>query len=498
MAIKITKYVEITSGVGGVAQVSLRELIGRLFTINPLAPTKSFIEFGDADSVGVYFGTDSEEYKRSVFYFVFVSKQITIPQKISFARWAEVDTAPQIFGTAANHIVGDFTGISDGAFALTLGPDTEIITGIDFTLDVSLADVATTIEDAMQAANVAALWTGATVTYNITDKRFEMTGGAIGANVVVVADAGSGTEIAGLIGWLNLGTILSDGVVAESITDVLTESAGASNNFGSFAFMPALTEADIVEAATWNKAQNVMFQFYAAVLETDAQSTFDAVKDLGGTGVMIKSPTAVDEYPEMMPMMILASTDYSKRNANQNYMFYQFAISATVSDTTISNALDLIRMNYYGETQQAGASLRFFQRGLLMGLAADPLDMNIYANEQWLKDAAAVAIMNLLLALSAVPANDTGRTQVLGVVQDIIEQALFNATISVGKTLNATQQAFIAQVTGDDQAWRQIETIGYWIDAEVVEDGGEFKIVYTLLYAKADAVRKVEGTHTLI
>lgn len=501
MAIRFTKYVDIVSGVGGAVQVALRELIGRIFIINPLLPTKSFIEFTDLESVGIYFGTTSEEYLRASFYFAFVSKQITNAKKISFARWADVDTAPLIFGESANYLLADFTSIADGAFSLTLGPDTEIITGINFAGDLSLADVAATLEAAIQAANVAAMWTGATVTYNAVNKRFEFVGGATGANAITVANAGSGTEIAGLIGWLNPDTILSDGVVAESITDVLTESAGASNNFGSFLFQPAFTEDDIVEAATWADAQNVRFQFFHSVFEIDAQATYDAVKDIGATGIMIKDASTPDEYPEMMPMIILAATDYTRRNANQNYMYQQFAISSTVTDTQTSNDLDAIRMNYYGETQQAGRLLRFFQRGLLMGLATDPLDMNTFANEQWFKDAAGVAIMNLLLALSAVPANDIGRAQILGVIQGVIDQALFNATISVGKPINDTQKAFIESVTGDPDAWRQVQDIGYWIDALITEDQqnpGEFVATYLLIYGKADTVRKVEGTHTLI
>lgn len=501
MAIRFTKYVDIISGVGGRAQVALRELIGRLFITNTLLPTKSFIEFTDLESVGIYFGTSSEEYARANFYFSWVSKLITTAKKISFARWADEDTAPLIFGESGDYLIGDFTPISDGAFSLTLGADTEIITGLDFTTDASLADVATNLETAIQAANVAVMWTGATVTHNAIDKRFEFVGGATGNNSILVDDAGSGTEIAALIGWLNPDTILSDGVVEETITDVLTESAGYSNNFGSFLFQDAITLVEMTEAAEWAKAQNVRFQFLESVLEIDSQDTYDALKDIGATGIMIKDALTPGEYPEMIPMTILAATDYTRRNANQNYMYQQFPISSTVTDTQTSNDLDLIRMNYYGETQQAGSLLRFFQRGVLMGLSVDPLDMNTFANEQWFKDAAGVAIMNLLLALPAIPANDTGRSLILGVLQGVINQALFNATISVGKPINDTQKAYIEQVTGDPEAWRQIQNIGYWIDAFIAEDEnnpGEFIGNYLLIYGKGDAVRKVEGTHTLI
>lgn len=499
MPIKFEKYVDVTSGVGGAAQVENRELIGRLFTSNALVPTDSYLEATDLKSVGDYFGFDSEEYKRASFYFGWVSKLITSPQKISFARWTNADSAPQIFGEVSDYVLSDFTSIADGAITLTLGPDTEIITGLDFTTDLSLADVAATIQAGIQAANVAVLWTGATVTYNATRKSFDFVGGATGDAVISVANAGSGTEIAALIGWLNTGTILSDGNATETITEVLTNSDAVSNNFGSFLFMPALTQEEVVEAAEWSKAQNVKYQFYHAILEVDAQAYYDDLKDIGATGIMIKGASIVDEYPEMMPMNILAATDYSRRNVNQNYMFQQFNITATVTETANSDNLDDLRMNYYGQTQQAGAGLSFFQRGVLMGLSSDPLDMNTFANEQWLKDDAAVNIMNLLLAVTAVSATDTGTAQVLTSIQPTIDQAKFNGTIVEGKELDNTQQAFITAVTGDEDAWRQVENIGYWVEAKVEDDGqGGNKITYLLIYAKGDAIRKVEGTHTLI
>ncbi len=134
-----------------------------------------------------------------------------------------------------------------------------------------------------------------------------------------------------------------------------------------------------------------------------------------------------------------------------------------------------------------------------MGLAADPLDMGVYANEAFLKDSIGVAIINLLLAVSAVPANTSGVTQVLGAINDPIELALFNGTISIGKTLDSTQRAFVAGITGDATAFIQIQNAGYWINAVIEEPTpNEFEVVYTLLYSKNDVVRKVVGSHLLI
>jgi len=503
MSIAFTKYVDILSGVAGLPQVPQRELIGRLFSINQLIPTKSFAEFTDAESVGDYFGFNSEEYFRAQFYFGFVSKQVTSPQKISFARWANVPTAPQIFGEKSERQLSEFTVIVDGSLVITLGGITENIVGMNFAAALSFADVAATVQAAIQAANVDPLFSGATVVYDAIAQRFNLTGGNVGPANVEVGFSGIGTDIGDLIGWSNFngGTIYSDGVNAEPVTQVLSESAEASNNFGSYLFMPPLTEDELEQAASFALGSNVRFQFYHAVFEMDAAATFALLEQYDGTGIMIKSTEIPFQFPEMMPMCILAATDFNRRAANQNYMYYQFNIAPVVTDTTVSNQLDFFRMNYYGQTQQAGRPLSFFQRGVLMGRPTAPRDMNTYANEQWFKDAAGVVLMNLNLASPGVPANDSGRVEVLGVLQSPIDQALLNGTISVDKPLTAVQQATITQITGDPNAWRQVQGIGYWVDAAVVPNPlapEEFQITYLLVYAKGDIIRRIQGAHTLI
>lgn len=381
MAISFTKYVDITSGVGGGAGVRQRDLIGRIFTTNVLLAIGTIAEFDTLADVGTFFTTTSEEYKRASFYFGWVSKNISSPKKISFARW---DDTP-----------------------------------------------------------------------------------------------GTG----------------------ETLTEVLTASTEASNNFGSFAFIPALTLVQVTEVATWNAAQNVMFQFCAKVAAADASAWSTAL--IGYAGLSLTLDEIANEYHELIPMTILAATNYNKRNAVQNYMFQQFNVTPTVTTTTMSNAYDGERINYYGRTQTAGQNIDFYQRGVLMGGATAPTDMNTYANEQWLKDAAGSTIMSLLLSMPKVSANAGGRAQLIAVLQSVIDQALFNGTISVGKTLNTVQKLYIGTITGDDLAWHQVQSIGYWVDCTLesyvtVDGRTEWKAVYTLLYGKDDVIRSVDGTHILV
>jgi hypothetical protein len=138
----------------------------------------------------------------------------------------------------------------------------------------------------------------------------------------------------------------------------------------------------------------------------------------------------------------------------------------------------------------------------MFGLANEPSDQNIYVNEIWFKSACTAQLMTLLLALSQVPANSTGRAQILATLQGVIDQALFNGTISVGKPLSSAQKLYITNATGDSSAWQQVQSIGYWVDCVMqsfVQDGKtQWKAVYTLIYSKDDVIRKIEGADVLI
>ncbi len=502
MPIAFDQYVDITSSVGGVAVASNRELILRLVTTNELVPTGTVLEFTSSDDVGTHFGTTSEEFLQAQFYFGFINKLSTTASRISFTFWAEVDTVPLVFGETDTYVLGTFTDgpITDGAMTVTMGPDVEVITGIDFTGDTSLADVAATIEAAIIATAASVQFTGATVTFNAVDQRFELVGGGpAGAAAMDIAAGGSGTEVAPLIGWQEPGALFSDGEAIQTLTEVLTASSQLSNNYGSFAFIPTLDNTQITEVATWNDGENVKYMYLEKTLSANAQDLFDLIDDISGTGVTLFEVLTPSEYPWLLPAAIFASTPYFRRASVQNYMFQQASLTASVTTTTLAQFFDGIRTNYYGVTQQAGALLAFYQRGFLMGGSTDPIDMGVYANEVFLKDAIGVSIFNLLLAVPVVPANAAGTAQVLAAIQGNIDDALDSGIISVGKILNDTQVAFITVVTGDENAFLQIQNIGYWITAEVTEPtSNEFVVNYTLLYSKNDAVRKVEGTHTLI
>lgn len=500
MSISIKKYVDITSGVGGGNTVRQRDLIGRLFTTNPKVPVDGLVEITNAADAATYFGSTSEEYLRALFYFSFVSKLIVAPKKLTFARWADAASAPRIYGTKAGTSLTAFQAITTGTLTITAGADTANLTAISFAAATSLADVASALQTKIRAAS-GSQFTTATVTYDAIAGTFNFVGSSPAAAAISVTPTGTGNDIALKVGWGPL-AVFSPGVAVTSLTDTLTASADASNNFGSFAFLPTLTQDQIIEVATWNAARNVEFMYCIPVDDSNMVALSAAL--IGVSGQQLTYAPIATQYDEMCPMILMAATDYTKRNSVQNYMFQQFpTLTAKVTDTATSDELDAMRVNYYGNTQTAGQQINFYQRGVMGGGATALVDMNVYANELWLKDAAQANILSLLLSLPKISANIEGVSQILAILQDAIDRALFNGVISVGKTLTTVQRLYITELTDDELAWHQVQGIGYWVACEmqsyVTQDSRtEFKAVYTLIYSKDDDIRKVEGTHVLI
>ncbi|MBO1588963.1 DUF3383 family protein [Yersinia pseudotuberculosis] len=234
-----------------------------------------------------------------------------------------------------------------------------------------------------------------------------------------------------------------------------------------------------------------------------ASAYYDALKSIASVGLTLIATENTD-FDDQIPGTLMAATNYDGRNSVINYMYRQIpGVTPKVTTTLLSDTYDKLRINYYGRTQTAGQKIDFYQRGILMGGATAPVDMNVHANEQWLKDVCAAALLSLQLSLGRIPANISGQAQILTALQESINAALNNGVISVGKTFDIIQKLYITQLAGDDGAWQQVQNIGYWIDAVMrsttTEDGRiEWQCVYTLIYSKDDAVRRIVGTHALI
>lgn len=493
MAINQNRYVDITSGVGGVSAASRRELIGRILTTNQLAPTGQVLEFSELSQVGAHFGTESNEYAMAAKYFSYISEDIVSPDKISYARYSTSALPAQLISTAAIPVLSSFTQVTNGGMTLSFGGKSFPLTGLDFSSATSLSAVAGVVEAAIGAAGANAQFSGGRFVLSTTET----------GNVEIEAASAPDspyTDVSTLFGWDAASMpIISNGASASTLASELDRIDNLNNNFGSFAIVESagLSDDQIKEVAAWVDAGNVKYMWSVPVTQATAQGVANLVNGKNGVALTLSSG---DDYAEIAPMAIMAATDYSRRNAATNYMYKQFDAEATVTTDAQADVYDTMLVNYIGATQQAGRLIAFYQRGFLQGEIAD---MGVYANEIWLKDAIITECLNRFISLKKIPANSSGKVTMTLAVQGVIEEALANGTILSEKTLTNNQIAYITQVSGDSDAWMQVQNSGYWFDAQIKQRQNsagitEYYFDYILIYSKGDSVRKVEGSDILI
>lgn len=493
MSISIERYVSITSGVAGAQAVAQRELIGLRFSTSPKVPVGAHVVVANADDALDYFGASSDEYKFAAQYFGYTSPPpASKPEKLRFAAHVDVARPARIYGEDVATTIGELQAITAGSLTITLAGVTQTISAIDLSAQISFAGIVSEL-----TTKISAVFPGSSVDFDALSGTFNLTTGSIGTADISVTS----TALSELLGW-GAGAILSPGSAVLSPLESLRAAEQVTDSFGSFSLGATLTTGEIVEVATYAASLNLKYMYLQSVTAATAQAVSAAVLGIPSVGLVLNA--AAGEFKEALPQAIMAATNYSRRNATVNYMFRQLgALTADVTTDAGANLYDGLRVNYYGETANAGQKIAFFQRGFLCGGATDALDMNVHANEQWLKAYLTARLLSLQLSLGKIPANNEGRGYVLAQVTDAANLAKFNGTILPGKTLTTAQQIAVTQITGDADAWRDVQINGYWADAAVVERTGEagvteYVIQYTLVYSKNDVVRKIQGSHNLI
>lgn len=497
------RYVEIVSGVGGATAFATRQLILRLFTNSEAFPTNSVVNFSSESDLLSFLNNDStkEEYKQAVQYFSYVSKAIRKPKAISIARWAEVNTSAQVFGskTATLDKLKTYTA---AVLDVTLGGSTYNATAIDLSAAASYAAIAAILEGKIQALDASL--SGATVAFNSASGGFDVdtSGDADGSLTFVSATSGFLSDIG-----LDATAVFSSGITAQTLTEVLTASDNLSNNFGSLAFVQDLDLTEIEEVATWVNGKNFAYLYCEKSTKANASAYFEALKGYGGLAVTLYDPSVIGEYPWLHPAAEAAAINPAKPNAFPNFMFASDdALSPVITTDSEADTYDALRMNYMGRTQEAGNTKVWYQRGVLMGGDTAAKTMSVYMAEVWFKAELKSQFLNMFNALPGITPDISGRSYINLYIDAAIAQALpdsGNGMISVGKQLTTTQKAYITQVTGDEDAWKQVQNDGFWTSvsfaSSVAESGvTEWTAEYTIIYSTAEKIRKVSGTHILI
>lgn len=507
MSIPITKYVAITSDVGGTDAASRKDLIPRVFTTNPLFASNTVYEFTSSADVAAFAGALSAEARFAGEYFDWISKTANQTKKISFMRYSETALAPYLYTTKKLTPLADFKAVTDGSMTVNLGGTAYTVSGINFSTIEAYADVAAAIQTAIRAnTDGGALWTDATVEYKAENNSFVLTGGETGENNINYAQAAeTGTNLAALLGFDSAGApILSNGTPAQTISEILNKTIDISTNFLTFGFLnpsDAYTNLDAIGAWTSEQNNNYRFCFDFGVANY-AEGIEIAAKYNGLTAHYNINYAIPGLNPAWLMSAILpATTDYRRANSVKNYMFQEFpqqAVAVGINDGTLYQTLDNLNINYNGQTQKSGKTLAFYQNGF----NTDGTDSAVFDNEAWLKDAITTDILNIMIALDFIPADSDGVAILTGVLNNNCKEALNNHVFGAGRELTNPQKALVTQITGDEDAWLDVQNNGFWFDVKIVtETQGNATVNvggYTLIYLKNDVIRKVTGRNLLI
>lgn len=501
MAIKQTKYVVITSGVIGASAVAQRSLAGLRMTTSGRVPIGAVIQFIDAGAVSDYFGSTSPEYDYAVKYFGYVSPApISKAGRLLFGAYAPTGRVPTIYGARNETTLTALQAITAGTLNIQLGDTPIALTGINLSGAANLAAVATIVQTAIRTGT--GQYATAFVTYDALTGAFTIAGSTIAVAPAVVTTSASPNDLGTKLFLAAVGSTASPGVTAQTMLDSFRAVENVTDSFGSVSYAQQSTLDEVTALALYIASQNVKYQFYVTVNATTAPTWYTALRSVASTGLILNK--ASNQYLEALPAAIMAATDYQRRNATVNYMYRQGSFINEVGSTAESDSYDLIRTNYYGFTAIAGQDTGFFQRGFLMGTATAPIDMNVHANEQWLKSFLTSSLLNLQLTTNKIPANLEGAGLVRAQIMEGVNLAKVNGTISIEKTLRQSQRTAIFQLTGDPDAYQDVQAGGYWLDVVIVLNTAEpsqvesYTAKYTLAYAKNDVVRLISGSHNLI
>lgn len=496
MPIKSTRYVEITSAVIGALSVAIQSLTGRRFTSNPLVPVDGIVTVLNGGAQD-YFGAETAEARFASQYFSYVSPApASKANNLQFAAYAPAGRTPTLFGAPNVSTLAALQAVTTGSLSIQLGDAPINLTAINLSTALTFADVASLLQTAVRTGG-GAQYATALVTYDSLTKEFKIQGSAVDNAAAIVSAAPTGTDIAPLINLNGVGSVQSPGVSAQTPLQAFIAAEEITDSFGSASFQDDMTLEQAVDLATYVAAQNIKYQLYLSVSRANYETWSAALIGIPSVALILNA--TVNEYKESLPQAIMAATDYDRRNATINYMFRQSVLTGDVTDTAESIELDGMRVNYYGTTASAGQRISFFQRGFLMGGATAAIDMNVHANEQWLKAFASSRFLSLQLSTNIITPDNDGRGKVLLILSEMVTRAKFNGTIQIGKPLDAVKQIAVTDLTGDPLAWHEVQNNGCWADVVMVEEQpNEWVAKYTLVYSKNDAVRKIEGSHNLV
>lgn len=392
--------------------------------------------YGDVDSVSNDWGGSSEVTKLATAFFS------QSPKPTSFMVGMRFETAQAAYingGLVEATNLPSFQAITDGSFSITIDGVANDITGLDFSLDTTMGEVATAIETAIQAIGTGG-FTAATCVYD-TDK-FIITSGTTGSTSTIsyAGLAASGTDISETLGMVQGVATKTDGVDGETVGDSLSALEEVDSSWYGFAFTKEVRDNVVInaensteQAADWAEARTkVFFTTTNNELTYNSNSTTDisyilSQKSLSRTFIIFSSSPS--EYPEASAAGRAFSVDFTAGNPSITLKFKQLP-GVTVENLSLNQKNALDGKNCNALISVAG-NIMLAEGKMVGGRFFDEVH-----GLDWLQNAIQTNVFGALYTARKIPYTDVGVQILAQKVRDALAEGVTAGLLAPGTDSN--------------------------------------------------------------
>jgi hypothetical protein len=380
-------------------------------------------EYGDLDEVAVDFISSTEEYKAAAIHF----SQSPKPDNVKIGRQFLAAQAGSLRGGQASDVVGDYTGISDGIFDITINGTNRVIDGVNLSAAVTMANVASAVQTALQVALASTL-----CTWDSALKKFIITSPTTGTSSIVLpaaAGTGTGVDISTLLALtVDDGARSVNGIAIESMTDAWDHSYVFDPDFYFMGVTSAMSTQDKKDSGAW--ALSHVHQFFYTTNDAAALGTGDTA-NLGYYFKNLSNRRVFGEYNGSSPY---AAESASARAATVDFdqakstitLAYKQQPGVAVDDLNSGQvaALKGYNLNYY--VNRGGVAV------LETGTMADGTFQDEVHNLDWFQAGIQNAIFAALVAAKKVPQTEEGGLVILDACNKFAKKGVTNGMLGAG------------------------------------------------------------------
>lgn len=395
-------------------------------------------DYNDINGVGADFPTTSPEYQFALNFF----GQSPQPQGLSVGRWAQTATSAVLHGaglTPAQRLMAAFNAVTAGGLSITVDGTVRALTGLNFSTATNLNGVASIIQTALVTAGA----TGATVVWNGTRYRFDVTSGTTGATSTMsyATAPGTGTDVSVLLG-LSATPNSAGGSANPPVNGVVAETALACANlmgdrFGDWyclgwAPVTPLADSDALAVAGYIQAAG---QARVQALTTMNTAAWDSTRsdDLGslltaaGYGRTLVEFSSTNPYAAASLFGRFATVNYDGSNTTITGKFkLQPGVVPEYLAASMANALAAKSYNIYAQYQNNTAITQ-------EAVMSDGTFIDSRINADWLANRIQTDVYNLLRGSNTkIPQTDKGMSIIGATVSAALQQAVTNQYLAPG------------------------------------------------------------------